>query len=290
MIPKCIPFSTIFKLQPPLTLSKYTIPYPRMVYFKMFTGMSICGLLYTILILTPTFAWHLPPAGSEPQRTPSSNHQRTPPSNHQRQTPSSNHQQQNLNTPNRYPGPPSGQYLNYQQEKNATPQELIESNLPLIKYFTRRYPDSIYDDVLSTASMALIIAASKYNGSSRFSSYAGLWIRSLTRREARKYSYGSGGPRRPDRAWTQSSKEYYNNNSKISDKKIPQPIALHLLSPSQVLSSECDTIERVSFFESLYDNLPSTLDDFEKIVFMTRTQPREDFTPDLLPYREVCER
>ncbi|GMH98423.1 hypothetical protein TrST_g1819 [Triparma strigata] len=187
-------------------------------------------------------------------------------------------------------GPPSGQYLNYQQEKNATPQELIESNLPLIKYFTRRYPDSIYDDVLSTASMALIIAASKYNGSSRFSSYAGLWIRSLTRREARKYSYGSGGPRRPDRAWTQSSKEYYNNNSKISDKKIPQPIALHLLSPSQVLSSECDTIERVSFFESLYDNLPSTLDDFEKIVFMTRTQPREDFTPDLLPYREVCER
>ena len=253
--------------------------------------MSICGLLYPIL----TCAWNVPP-GSEPQRTPSSNHQRSchkPSSNHQRSchTPSSNHRQQKPNTPNRYPGPPSGQYLNYEQEKNATPQDLIESNLPLIKYFTRRYPDSIYDDVLSTASMALIIAASKYNGSSRFSSYAGLWIRSLTRREARKYSYGSGGPRRPDRAWTQSSKEYYNNNRKIIDKKIPQPIALHLLSPSQVLSSECDTIERLSFFESLYDNLPSTLDDFETIVFMTRTQPREgDFTPDLLPYREVCER
>ncbi|GMH95234.1 hypothetical protein TrST_g1341 [Triparma strigata] len=221
--------------------------------------------------------------------------------------------------------PPPKTYLTYNNEKsladesssplnprevNVTKRDLLlESNLPLIPYFTKHYPESIREDMLSTASLALIISSEKYNGSSRFASYAGLWVKAMCRREARRYNYGWGGMRKAHREWDESSKQYYQGaNGTLRESASDRDVKV-MKSPLDVdgdaarlnLHTYDEGYEVRNFIDSLYTNLPETLTEFEKLVFLTRSNCDYDgcdlldlsdaeFQPDLLSFREVCHR
>ncbi|GMH73356.1 hypothetical protein TL16_g09411 [Triparma laevis f. inornata] len=116
-------------------------------------------------------------------------------------------------------------------------------------------------------------------------------------REARKYNYGWGGVKYPEKKWKESSRVWWEegNGEDGKGKGMKSPLDISEPRLGLSLSTYDEGYETRNFFDSMYRNLPSTLTSFEKIVFLTRSNCfwdscDEEFEPDLLSYREVCMR